>query len=98
MLAPGNDHMMFEYLIRVEGYVQGVGYRVFAQREARQLGLVGFAANQPDGCVEIIAQGLKSDLDNFVASLRHGPSMAQVNDVNVVERDPSRISKTFEIR
>lgn len=35
--------------IYVSGYVQGVGYRIFAKRNADALGLKGYAANLRDG-------------------------------------------------
>ena len=41
----------------VSGQVQGVGFRWWARVQARELGLVGFARNLPDGRVEICVQG-----------------------------------------
>jgi O-acetyl-ADP-ribose deacetylase len=42
---------------RVEGIVQGVGFRASARRQAVRLGLAGWAANLPDGSVEVVAEG-----------------------------------------
>jgi len=42
---------------RVEGVVQGVGFRASVRRQASRLGLAGWAANQPDGSVEVVAEG-----------------------------------------
>lgn len=42
---------------RVEGRVQGVGFRDYVRTRARRLGLVGSATNTVDGAVEIIAEG-----------------------------------------
>ena len=44
-------------LIRLDGYVQGVGFRGWTQSVARELGVVGSARNLSDGRVEIDAQG-----------------------------------------
>ncbi|MGH3280783.1 MAG: O-acetyl-ADP-ribose deacetylase [Trebonia sp.] len=45
---------------RVAGYVQGVGFRMSVWSRATQLGLVGYAANQADGSVEVVAEGPSS--------------------------------------
>jgi len=42
---------------RVEGVVQGVGFRASVRRQAIALGLAGWAANLPDGSVEVVAEG-----------------------------------------
>ena len=47
----------------VRGRVQGVGFRVFALREAMDLGLAGWVANQADGSVRIVAEGPRQDLE-----------------------------------
>ena len=41
----------------VRGRVQGVGYRVFALREAMALGVDGYVANEVDGSVRVVAEG-----------------------------------------
>ena len=41
----------------VRGYVQGVGYRYYVLQHARALGLTGFARNEPDDSVTVVAEG-----------------------------------------
>lgn len=65
----------------VSGRVQGVGYRWFARGEATRLGLVGYAANLPDGRVEVMAEGDSPALDALEHSLARGPSAARVTSV-----------------
>lgn len=69
----------------ISGVVQGVGYRAFAERSARQLGVTGWARNQDDGRVEVLANGTVEQLDDFEARLRQGPRWAQVRTVEVSE-------------
>ncbi len=89
---------MEEKLIRVEGLVQGVGYRAFAQAEAVSLGLAGFARNLPDGRVEVLVQGDGPTIEAFIERLRQGPRMAAVGDVVVVNRAPGPPCAAFEVR
>ena len=41
----------------VHGNVQGVGFRWWTRCRALELGLTGYAANQADGRVRVVAQG-----------------------------------------
>jgi acylphosphatase len=58
----------------VRGDVQGVGFRFWARARARDLGLVGYAKNLPDGRVELVAQGDGDAVDRFLALLDESPS------------------------
>ena len=65
----------------VRGRVQGVGYRVFALREAGALGLDGFVANEADGSVRVVAEGRRADLEALVERLQDGPPAGFVDRV-----------------
>jgi acylphosphatase len=67
----------------VEGRVQGVGYRNFAQRRALERQLVGYALNLPDGRVKIRAEGSMGAIQEFIRDLEHGPPLARVDRVAV---------------
>lgn len=62
----------------VRGMVQGVGFRWFVVREADRLGLTGWTANEPDGSVAVVAEGMPGALDAMADSLRYGPPGAAV--------------------
>ena len=53
--------------LRVEGFVQAVGYRNFAIGEAARLGLDGWIRNRTDGTVEILVSGGTKVVEAFVA-------------------------------
>jgi acylphosphatase len=65
----------------VRGRVQGVGFRYWALREARFLNLTGWVRNTPGGAVEVMAEGARDSLLSLLASLRDGPSNADVESV-----------------
>jgi acylphosphatase len=71
----------------VSGLVQGVGYRYFAHRAARQLGITGYVKNLSDGRVEVYAIGTKARLDALREELRRGPSHALIETVAEAEAD-----------
>ena len=66
---------------RVEGRVQGVGFRYFTLERAISHGLLGYVRNLPDGCVEVRAEGTRQDLEALLADLRRGPGVSRVSDV-----------------
>ena len=66
---------------RVEGRVQGVGFRFFVERAARQLGLAGYVKNLGDGRVEVYAIGPPAQLEDMKRRLEQGPRAARVERV-----------------
>lgn len=73
----------------VRGRVQGVGYRVFALREASRLGLDGFVANEPDGSVRVLAEGPRAALETLLGRLDEGPPAGFVDRV-ITRWEPAR--------
>jgi acylphosphatase len=63
------------------GQVQGVGFRMWAQRRARMLGIAGYVRNLADGSVEVVAEGARATLEQLLAILRRGPESADVRSV-----------------
>lgn len=65
----------------VRGVVQGVGFRYRVLRQALRLGLTGTVVNQPDGSVEITAEGLSSALDGLLEWVRSPSAPGVVESV-----------------
>ena len=64
--------------IRVRGQVQGVGFRPFVYRLARELALAGWVRNDGEG-VEVEVQGTRDAVRQFLARLRSdAPALARV--------------------
>jgi acylphosphatase len=67
--------------LRIEGGVQGVGYRWWALGAARSLGLDGWVRNRRDGSVEILAIGDAQAIDDMARACAMGPRPARVTAV-----------------
>ena len=73
--------------LRIEGRVQGVGYRMFVERTASALGLDGWVRNRRDGGVEAVVSGDGDAIDDIIARCKDGPSAARVDRVEVLAED-----------
>lgn len=82
----------------IQGKVQGVYYRAFAQEMAHQYKITGFARNISSGDVEIAAEGNKNDIESYINELWKGPPMALVRDIIKSEDKYKEEFKGFSIR
>jgi acylphosphatase len=81
----------------VSGRVQGVGFRFFAEDQARAENLAGYVRNLPDGRVEAVVEGEEESVLRFERALHRGPRAALVEHV-AVETIPPRDRHGFSIR
>jgi acylphosphatase len=80
------------------GRVQGVGFRMHIARAARQLGLVGWVANEASGAVHCVAEGPRDDLERLLREVREGPRGAVVDRVDDTFSAATGAFARFEIR
>jgi acylphosphatase len=81
----------------INGRVQGVGFRWFAESVASREGLHGWVRNLPDGHVEAMAEGEAEAIERFERALRHGPPAARVDEVEVDDRVPTGRDTGFTV-
>jgi acylphosphatase len=81
---------------KVHGRVQGVGFRWWAQREARRLGLRGIVRNCSDGTVEIAFAGSFDRVTEMEVRLRQGPPAAHIDALQQLD-PPESLPPDFEI-
>jgi acylphosphatase len=81
----------------IRGRVQGVGYRFFAVRTARAVGVVGTVRNLPDGSVEVFVEGAPRAVAEFRGQLEQGPSYARVTGLDEIDMIPTRKFSSFDV-
>lgn len=69
--------------ITISGRVQGVGFRNWVKKNCTNLFLVGNVRNTLDMKVEVITTGCKANLDKFCDKCQSGPTLAEVESVNI---------------
>ena len=85
--------------VRIEGLVQGVGYREFSRRWALRLTVSGWVRNCRDGAVEALIAGAAANVEAMLAKMGEGPQDAEVRNVRVVSCDPGEARQAdFEVR
>lgn len=82
----------------VHGRVQGVSFRYYTQRRARELGLTGYVRNVWDGTVQVVAEGKRSAVEELLAFLYSGPRAAFVTEVDTQWPAPTKAFDRFEVR
>ncbi|MBT3173828.1 MAG: acylphosphatase [Lentimicrobiaceae bacterium] len=83
--------------ISVFGKVQGVGFRFYTNKKAKELNICGYVLNKSNGSVYIEAEGTKANLDSFIDWCKTGPQWARVSRVEV-QHVPPLNSSIFSIK
>jgi len=89
--------MMVRYFLVVDGRVQGVGFRFFAQRNALKYSLTGLARNMDNGMVEMETQGSEENVQKFISVIKKGNTFIKVDDFSMKEIDIIEGDKKFKI-
>ena len=85
--------------VKVQGRVQGVFFRDFTRRHARQMGITGYVANLPDGrTVTVQAEGEKEKLEKLIGYLEEGPPGADIEKLDVSWSEYSGDYSDFSIK
>lgn len=83
---------------RVEGLVQGIGFRYFVFRNATLLGLKGYVRNEYDGSVVGVALGSEENILQLKQLLKIGPERSRVQNATFEECEANIEFSVFEIR
>ncbi len=85
-------------VIRIHGKVQGVGYRFFATRVARRLGLKGWITNNRDSTVDAAVEGEKETIDEWIEELKEGPRYAEVTKIDQETKEYTGKLGDFDVK
>lgn len=77
--------MQKEVFIKIQGRVQGIGFRRWAVAQAEKIGgISGWVHNETDGSVEIMMRGEEEDIDKMILACHEGPPFARVDRVSFI--------------
>ena len=79
------------------GHVQGVGFRYTAKSVAAGFEVTGTVRNLPDGRVELVAEGVRSELDEFRRAIRDAGLEHFIHDEMVTWGEAQGGFRGFEI-
>ena len=83
--------------LRIEGVVQGVGYRQWMVRAAARLVVAGWVRNRGDGTVEALVEGDAAAVEELLRACRRGPAGASVTLIHEDLVEPEELAG-FEAR
>lgn len=74
-----------EVYIRIEGRVQGIGFRYWTVKKAQEIGgISGWVHNAANGSVEILMRGEESQIDEMLVACHKGPALSRVDKVQFI--------------
>ncbi len=87
----------------ISGFVQGIGFRQWIKRSAKQTGVTGWVRNLEDGRVEAVFQSSASSdqeaekkIKEMISLCRKGPFLSEVKQVDVEWEDTKENFEVFE--
>ncbi|MCL4364081.1 acylphosphatase [Patescibacteria group bacterium] len=98
--------MLKQAHLYIKGDVIGVGFRAWTKIQAKITGVNGWVKNsfsRPDvfgvnGGVEALIQGEEEKVNQMVKTVKTGPAVSRVEDVEIFWQDAKEIFDSFEIR
>lgn len=82
----------------VSGLVQGVGYRYFVYRKAKDYNLKGYVKNLYSDDVEVMLEGDKGVILDLIQELKTGPISAHITGIKVEWEEGQSEFEDFQIK
>ncbi len=87
---------MIAQQFKIQGRVQGVGFRYFVLQQAEKLGIKGNVKNMNDGSVLVNAEGSDQNMTLFYEQCAQGPYWSKVSSI-LIEDIPIHGYQDFQI-
>ena len=84
-------------LIIITGKVQGVGFRYWLYKEAKQRNIDGWVKNKVSGEVEALLIGNDAEINNLIKLCEQGSPSSKVKKVKVQGYQKEYLKKSFDI-
>ena len=85
-------------LITIQGAVQRVGFRRYAEVLARRHKLTGYVQNNNDGTVLLFVQGQQDTMDKLAEEIKNAPKPIEVDSIIVKKARTIGSIKSFKIK
>jgi len=95
--SAGSEGLVSAHLV-ISGLVQGVGYRWFVMRKAKEYNLKGYVRNLYNGDVEVEVEGYRTMIIDFIKELKIGARSAHVTDIKIEWSEHENKYKIFDIK
>lgn len=79
------------------GEVQGVSFRSTVRKYSINFGITGWVKNLPDGSVQAVFVGEKSNIEDLVKAIRQNSGFANISDMKIQFQKKQRNFTEFEI-
>ena len=83
--------------VHYSGRVQGVGFRYTVRSLVPGYDVLGTIRNLPDGRVELVAEGERAELEEFLQAVRDSGLRRNIQDEDIVWKEAQDIFRGFEI-
>ncbi|MBI5127225.1 acylphosphatase [Candidatus Roizmanbacteria bacterium] len=90
--------MLKQAHLYIKGDVIGVGFRAWTKIQAKITGVTGWVRNNEEGFVEAVVQGEEDKVSSMIKSIKQGPPVSRVEDVEIYWQDAKEIFEGFVIR
>ena len=83
--------------IVISGKVQGVGFRYWLYKAAKQRNIDGWVRNKISGEVEALLVGNDMEINKLIKLCKKGPTTSEVTKVKVQSYQKEYLKKSFDI-
>ena len=88
---------LIRVIVHYSGRVQGVGFRYIVKSFVPGYEVLGTIRNLPDGRVELIAEGERTELEEFLQAVRDSGLRRNIRDEEIIFGEGQDDFRGFEI-